>query len=91
MWADDTNTTTHRWSALSMAAYGNHLSIARVLLDHGANMDNTDVDGDTPRQLAVNRGHSDMVILLDQVCAERELYAREEYQNTDSPDGESIP
>ncbi|KAJ3863593.1 hypothetical protein EV359DRAFT_82217 [Lentinula novae-zelandiae] len=53
------------WSALSMAAYGNHLSIARVLLDHGANMDNTDVDGDTPRQLAVNRGHSDMVILLD--------------------------
>ncbi|KAJ3890783.1 hypothetical protein GG344DRAFT_48699 [Lentinula edodes] len=76
------------WSALSMAAYGNHLSIARVLLDHGANMDNTDVDGDTPRQLAVNRGHSDMVILLDQVCVERELYARE---TTDSPDGESIP
>ncbi|KAJ3793196.1 hypothetical protein GGU11DRAFT_423311 [Lentinula aff. detonsa] len=71
------------WSALSMAAYGNHLAMARVLLDHCAKMDNVDVDGDIPRQLAVNRGHSDMVILLDEVCAERDLQARE--QDTERP------
>ncbi|KAJ3817765.1 hypothetical protein F5880DRAFT_1696642 [Lentinula raphanica] len=71
------------WSALSMAAYGNHLAIARLLLDHGARMDNVDVDGDIPRQLAVNRGHPDMVILFDEVCAERDLQARE--QDTEQP------
>ncbi|KAE9389437.1 ankyrin [Gymnopus androsaceus JB14] len=66
------------WSALSMAAYGNHLKIARVLLDHGADINNVDVDGDTPYQLATNRGHSDMLILFDLVTAERDLRAREE-------------
>lgn len=60
-----------------MAAYGNHLSIARVLLDEGADMNNVDVDGDTPMQLAVTRGHSEMAILFDQVRAERDLQARE--------------
>ncbi|KAJ4482360.1 hypothetical protein J3R30DRAFT_3699798 [Lentinula aciculospora] len=71
------------WSALSMAAYGNHLTIARLLLEHGAKLDNVDVDGDTPRQLATNRGHSDMVILLDEVCAQRDLQARE--KDTEQP------
>ncbi|KAF9073867.1 hypothetical protein BDP27DRAFT_1215405 [Rhodocollybia butyracea] len=71
------------WSALSMAAYGNHLTIARVLLDHGASLDNIDVDGDSPYQLATNRGHSDMLILFDQVTAERDLHARE--QDTEKP------
>ncbi|KIK61254.1 hypothetical protein GYMLUDRAFT_43314 [Collybiopsis luxurians FD-317 M1] len=65
------------WTALSMAAYGNHLKIARVLLDHGADLNNIDVDGDTPYQLATNRGHADILILFDQVTAERDLSARE--------------
>jgi ankyrin repeat protein len=72
-----------RWSALSMAAYGGHLAIARALLDQGADMDNVDVDGDTPLQLAVTRGHSEMAILFDQVRAERDLQARE--QDTEQP------
>ncbi|KAF9023562.1 hypothetical protein BDP27DRAFT_1377019 [Rhodocollybia butyracea] len=71
---------TDRWG---MAAYGNHLTIARVLLDHGASLDNIDVDGDSPYQLATNRGHSDMLILFDQVTAERDLHARE--QDTEKP------
>ncbi|KAK6083476.1 multiple ankyrin repeats single KH domain (pfs domain-containing protein) [Seiridium cupressi] len=65
------------WTALSMAAYGGHLSIARLLLDHDADMDNIDVDGDTPMQLAATRGHSDIAILFDHVRAERDLRARE--------------
>ncbi|KAH8666287.1 hypothetical protein BX600DRAFT_511231 [Xylariales sp. PMI_506] len=66
------------WSALSMAAYAGHLSIAKLLLDHGADMDNVDVDGDTPVQLANTRGHSNVAILFDKVRAERDLEAREQ-------------
>lgn len=66
-----------------MAAYGNHLKIARLLLDHGANIHNVDVDGDTPYQLATNRGHADMLILFDTVTAERDLRARKE--DTEQP------
>ncbi|KAJ7334726.1 hypothetical protein DFH08DRAFT_879232 [Mycena albidolilacea] len=40
------------WSALSMCGYGGHVAIARLLLDHGAKIDNVDVDGDTPISLA---------------------------------------
>jgi ankyrin repeat protein len=47
-----------------MCAYGAYLDIARLLLDHGADLDNTDVDGDTPEILAMNRGHMDMVKLF---------------------------
>ncbi|CRK35879.1 hypothetical protein BN1708_019843, partial [Verticillium longisporum] len=47
------------WTALSMAAYGGFPAIARLLLDNGANLDNVDVDGDTPIDLAANRGHTD--------------------------------
>ncbi|KAH8205373.1 hypothetical protein TruAng_000452 [Truncatella angustata] len=65
------------WTALSMAAYGGHLGIARLLLEHDADMDTVDVDGDTPMQLAATRGHSDIAILFDQVRAERDLRARE--------------
>ncbi|KAI1498968.1 hypothetical protein F5X99DRAFT_391649 [Biscogniauxia marginata] len=65
------------WSALSMCAYGGHLAIARLLLEHGAELDNVDVDGDTPIQIATTRGHSDVVILFDEVRAERDRLARE--------------
>ncbi|KAI5919667.1 hypothetical protein F4810DRAFT_703441 [Camillea tinctor] len=65
------------WSALSMCAYGGHLAIAKLLLEHGAELDNVDVDGDTPVQIATTRGHSDVVILFDEVRAERDRLARE--------------
>jgi ankyrin repeat protein len=66
-----------------MAAYGGHIVIARLLLDHDADMDNVDVDGDTPMQLAATRGHSAVAILFDQVRAERDLRARE--MDTEQP------
>ena len=46
------------WAPISMAAYGGHTQVARVLLDAGASVDYTDVDGDTPLQLATNKGNS---------------------------------
>ncbi|KAI2608008.1 hypothetical protein GGR54DRAFT_392384 [Hypoxylon sp. NC1633] len=65
------------WSALSMCGYGGHVAIARLLLEHGADMYNVDVDGDTPMQLAATRGHSEVAILFDEAQAERDRLARE--------------
>lgn len=65
------------WSALSMCAYGGHGDIARLLLDHDADLDNVDVDGDTPTKLAANRGHTDLVVIFDEERAARDLQLRE--------------
>ncbi|KAJ7761871.1 hypothetical protein DFH07DRAFT_771198 [Mycena maculata] len=65
------------WSALSMCGYGGHVAIARLLLDHGAKIDNIDVDGDTPKSLAAQRGHADIVIMLEEEEAIRKLRASE--------------
>jgi hypothetical protein len=65
------------WSALSMCGYGGHKAIAQLLLDHNANLDNVDVDGDTPYELATNRGHTELVVLFDEVRAERDFKLRE--------------
>ncbi|KAI6083622.1 hypothetical protein F4821DRAFT_190283 [Hypoxylon rubiginosum] len=65
------------WSALSMCAYGGHVAIARLLLEHGADLYNVDVDGDTPIQIASTRGHSEVAILFDEVQAESDRLARE--------------
>ncbi|RYP07516.1 hypothetical protein DL764_002445 [Monosporascus ibericus] len=65
------------WSALSMCAYGGHKAIARLLLEHGADLDNVDVDGDTPASLAAQRGHANLVIMFDEERAARDLKIRE--------------
>lgn len=66
-----------QWSALSMCGYGGHVEICRLLLDHGADLDNMDVDGDTPEILATNRGHENIVIMLEEERAARDLKIRE--------------
>lgn len=65
------------WSALSMCGYGGFKNIARLLLDHGADLDNVDVDDDTPSSLAVQRGHAELVIMFDEERAARDLRIRE--------------
>lgn len=60
-----------------MCGYGGHLEICRMLLDHGAELDNVDVDGDTPEDLAAHRGHAAIVIMLEEEKAARDLAARE--------------
>ncbi|KAF7361267.1 ANK-REP-REGION domain-containing protein [Mycena sanguinolenta] len=72
------------WSALSMCGYGGHVAIARLLLDHGAKIDNVDVDGDTPKSLAEQRGHSDVAIMLEEEEALRELRQKEALQSIES-------
>lgn len=70
-------TCVMQWSALSMCAYGGWVEICRMLLDHGANLDNVDVDGDTPESLATNRGHAAVLIMLEEERAARDLKVRE--------------
>lgn len=65
------------WSALSMCGYGGFPDIAKLLLENGADIDNIDVDGDTPMSLAENRGHPEMVFLLEEERQRRDLEARE--------------
>jgi hypothetical protein len=65
------------WSALSMCGYGGHKEIARILLDHGADLDNVDVDGDTPGSLAAQRGHTELVIMFDEEREARDRRVRE--------------
>ncbi|KAM0329261.1 hypothetical protein ACHAQA_004565 [Verticillium albo-atrum] len=65
------------WTALSMCAYGGYPAIAKLLLDHGADLDNIDVDGDTPTNLAAHRGHTDVVVLFDEERALRNMKALE--------------
>ncbi len=69
--------TRLRWSALNMCAYGGYLAIAKLLLEHGADLGIPDVDGETPVQIATMRGHSELVILFDAVRAERDRLPRE--------------
>jgi hypothetical protein len=59
------------WSALSMAAYGGHENIAKLLLGCGAETDVPDVDGDTPLDLATNRGNANVVIAIEEERANR--------------------
>lgn len=63
------------WSALSMCGYGGHVDIARMLLKHGADLDNIDVDGESPEDLVRNRGNREMVLLFEGVRKAREQNA----------------
>lgn len=54
-----------------MAAYGGHDKIARLLLACGAEIEIVDVDGDSPLDLATNRGHADVVIAIEEERANR--------------------
>lgn len=59
------------WTALSMAAYGGHEAIAKLLLACGAEIEIEDVDGDSPLDLATNRGHTAVVIAIEEERASR--------------------
>ncbi len=60
-----------------MCAHGGYLAIAKLRLEHGADLDILDDDGETPLQIATMRGHSELVILFDAVRAERDRLPRE--------------
>jgi len=54
------------------------VEIAKLLLEHGAEIDNVDVDGDTPELLATNRKHAAIVFLLDEERHKRDAKVRKD-------------
>ena len=56
---------TEGFTALMMAASEGHLDVARVLLFNGADVDVIDRDGDTAKKFAREKGHDEMLELLE--------------------------
>lgn len=63
------------WTAMSMAAYGGHEEVARVLISHRASLDHRDVDDDTPLTLALNKGHRNLVLMIEEEMTRRAIEA----------------
>jgi ankyrin repeat protein len=53
------------FTALMTAASLGEKEVVAVLLEHGASKDLVDIDGDTARDFAVQRGHDDIVEMLE--------------------------
>ena len=51
-------------TATHAALYRGHLSIARILIENGAEVNSPDADGSTPLHVAAQNGHSELVGLL---------------------------
>ena len=56
-----------------MAAYGGYPDIARLLIEAGADLEYKDVDGDTPLDLATNKGHTAVVLLIQDELTRRAI------------------
>jgi ankyrin repeat protein len=56
---------TEGFTALMMAASEGYLEVARVLLVNGAAVDTIDRDGDTAKKFAREKGHTEMLELLE--------------------------
>jgi hypothetical protein len=67
-----------RWTALHMAAYGGYEDIARLLIEHGAELHVRTVDGETPLKLAERNGHAKVVQLIEEEVESRRVRALEE-------------
>jgi ankyrin repeat protein len=67
-----------------MACYGGDETMVRLLLDHGADIESCDVDGDTPLILARRGGHRSLVLTLEQELETRTRKTAEEYDFPES-------
>lgn len=52
------------WTPLHLASYFGHKNVAEVLLNHGADVDIQNEEGDTPIHKASYTGREDIVVLL---------------------------
>ncbi|KAF8249164.1 hypothetical protein K440DRAFT_660423 [Wilcoxina mikolae CBS 423.85] len=66
----DPDSRSNLGSALHMASWAGYESVIRLLLDLGAEIDATDLNGRTASELAIERGHEATVQLLSDLGAE---------------------
>ena len=53
-----------KWTPIMKASHNGNIDIVRYLLDHGADIELTDVDGDTSLDLAILRNNTAIIKLL---------------------------
>jgi hypothetical protein len=61
------------WSALHWAARNGHVETAKMLIDHGAILEQQDMRGNTPLEWAADREHWEVVHALKGRVGKREL------------------
>lgn len=71
----DVNEATLRGTALHEACRRGHFEIARALCEAGANIDSSDITGDTPLHCSVSHGHVGIATLL--ISLRADVRARE--------------
>jgi ankyrin repeat protein len=54
----------HGWTPLHRASINGALEVVRLLLEHGADVEAKDNDGETALQVAAYKGHDEVVELL---------------------------
>ncbi|KAL1607850.1 Glycerophosphocholine phosphodiesterase [Paraconiothyrium brasiliense] len=59
---------TFGWTPLFIACVDGHVSMVRLLVAHGANVDRADSDGWTAREHAALRGHMDIIEELERIA-----------------------
>ncbi|KAJ4353278.1 Glycerophosphocholine phosphodiesterase [Didymosphaeria variabile] len=59
---------TFGWTPLFIACVDGHVSIVRLLVEHGASIDRADSDGWTPCEHAALRGHMDIIEELKRIA-----------------------
>ncbi|CAL4094473.1 unnamed protein product, partial [Meganyctiphanes norvegica] len=58
-------------SSLLWACEAGHVSTAKILLEEGANPNNCDCKGNTPIQVAIDKGYTELVSLMSNPSTER--------------------
>jgi ankyrin repeat protein len=64
---DRDRTTLKKWTALHQCVRSSNTEMMKILLDHGANVEIKDADGETPVFVASSSGNPELVRLLLQV------------------------
>lgn len=64
------------WTTLLWASHTGEVDIVKVFIDHGANIEITDLEGNTPLILSVINGHTEVVKFLLSKGANREHTTR---------------
>jgi ankyrin repeat protein len=64
--ADIHASNKHGWTPLNRAAWNGHYSLAKILLSAQADSNQIDSAGNKARALAEEKGHTDIVSLLDE-------------------------